>query len=99
MINRFGVAVGLLSSLAGCGAAGETGEPEAGLGASDAAIVRADSEGGPDYAVAVVGLTDTGGHRYCSGVYVAPRVVVTAAHCLPESVLNTIVYWGLSVTA
>jgi hypothetical protein len=99
MIKRFGVAVGLLSSLAGCGSAGETGETEAAPGVIDSAIVRADSEGGPDYAVAVVGLTDTGGHRYCSGVYVAPRVVVTAAHCFNETVQNTIVYWGPSVTA
>ena len=88
------VAVGLLSSLAGCGAAGEGAAPEGELGVNDAAIVRADSEGGPNYAVAVIGQTFTGGHRYCSGVYVAPRVVVTAAHCLPENVGRTIVYWA-----
>jgi hypothetical protein len=99
MIKRFGVAVGLLSSLAGCGAAGEGAEPEADLGVSGSAIVRADSEGGPDYAVAVIGETIFGGHRYCSGVYVAPRVVVTAAHCLPDIVGRTIVYWGADVTA
>lgn len=99
MIKRFGVAVGLLSSLAGCGSAGEAGDPETGLGVSQSAIVRADSEGGPDYAVAVIGLTNTGGHRYCSGVYIGPRVVATAAHCLNESVEHTIVYWGPSVTA
>lgn len=99
MIKRFGVAVGLLASMAGCGAAGEGGEAEAELGANESAIVRADSEGGPDYAVAVIGQTVTGGHRYCSGVYVAPRVVVTAAHCLPENVGRTIVYWGADVTA
>jgi Trypsin len=99
MIKRFGVAVGLLSSLAGCSAATDGGEADSELGVNESGIVRADSNGGPQYAVAVIGQTIFGGHRYCSGVYVAPRVVITAAHCLTSIVERTIVYWGADVTA
>jgi hypothetical protein len=98
MIKRFGVAVSLLS-LVGCAAADESSEPEGELGVSEAGIVRADSEGGRDSAVAVIGRTIFGGNRYCSGVLVAPRVVITAAHCLSDIVDRTIVYWGADVMA
>lgn len=94
MKMRFGVAVTLLGCVAGCASA-SSGED---VSQNSAEIVRADSEGGPRSSVAVVGLTSTGGHRYCSGVVVAPRVVLTAAHCFNTLVERTIVYYGASVT-
>jgi hypothetical protein len=99
MIKRFGVAVSVVGCAIGCASAdpADSGWEEAGEQAS--AIVRADRLGGPDAAVAVVGLTNVGGRRYCSGVLVAPRVVITAAHCVTDFVERTIVYYGDDVTA
>ena len=98
MKNRFGVAMTLMSCVVGCAGADPASTDE-NVGESSAAIVRADRDGGPDAAVAVVGLTIFGGHRYCSGVVVAPRVVITAAHCLTDIVERTIVYYGDNVVA
>ena len=73
MKNRFGVAMTLMSCVVGCAGADPAGTDES-VGESTAQIVRADRDGGPESSVAVVGLTVFGGHRYCSGVVVAPRV-------------------------
>jgi hypothetical protein len=99
MMKRFGVAAALVGCVVGCSAAepGDASGEE--TSESSSAITRADSTGGPRSAVAVVGLTIFGGHRYCSGVVVAPRVVITAAHCLTDIVERTIVYYGDDVTA
>ncbi len=98
MTKRFGVALTLMSCLVGCASADPSApEEQAGEGADE--LVRADSLGGPEAAVAVVGLTIFGGYRYCSGVYIAPRVVVTAAHCVTSIVERTVVYYGADAAA
>lgn len=99
MMKRFGVALSVVGCAVGCAGAdpGELVQEEVGTSANE--IVRADKVGGPKAAVAVVGLTNIGGRRYCSGVVVAPRVVITAAHCLTDIVERTIVYYGADVTA
>ncbi len=99
MNQRLGVVAALFSTLVGCSGYDGAGPSDEAVGESSAAIVRADSLGGPRYAVAVIGRTIFGGNRYCSGVYVAPRVVITAAHCLTDIVERTIVYYGDNVTA
>ncbi len=93
MKKRFGVAMTLMSCVVGC-AGGEPLSIDEGVDESTAEIVRADREEGAEAVVAVVGLTIFGGHRYCSGVVVAPRVVITAAHCVADIVERTIVYYG-----
>lgn len=103
MNKTLGTLAGICSCLvAACGSTAGTSDATGSEGAvaqSQESIVRADSEGGPRFAVAVVAQTIFGGTLYCSGVYVAPRVVLTAAHCLPDIVGRTIVYYGPSVTA
>ena len=103
MNKTIGTIAGLCSCLvAACGSNSGTGDSTTGegsVGQSQEAIVRADSLGGDRAAVAVVAQTIFGETRYCSGVYIAPRVVLTAAHCLPDIIGRTIVYYGPSVTA
>lgn len=102
MKKALGTIVGLCSCLAAaCGGTAGTAEPadEAAAQSQEEAIVRADSNGGPRFAVAVVAQTIFGDTLYCSGVLVGPRTVITAAHCLPDIVGRTIVYYGKSVTA
>lgn len=98
MKNRFGVAMTFMSCVVGCAGADPASVDEL-VGESAAEIVRADSEGGPDAVVAVVGLNVFGGYRYCSGFVVAPRVVLTAAHCVSDIIERTIVYYGADVVA
>lgn len=98
MMKRVGVALSTLGCALGCASADPAVSGQESVGDSASRIVRADTEDGPKAAVAVVGLTSLGGRRYCSGVYVAPRVVITAAHCLTDIVERTIVYFGADVT-
>jgi hypothetical protein len=85
-----------LSFVASCSDAG--GE----LGAEQGEIIRATSNGGRDQVVMIYATAIAGGqivHRTCSGSYYAPRVVVTAAHCL-QNIFgdNVFVYWGDNFT-
>jgi V8-like Glu-specific endopeptidase len=57
-------------------------EPSPELGSDQAAIVNGQLATGDP---AVVALT-TRGQQFCTGTVVAPRVVVTAAHCLPPNI-------------
>lgn len=99
MMKRFGVALSVVGCAVGCASADPADLAHEDVGESASEIVRADKVGGPSAAVAVIGLTGIGGRRYCSGVAVAPRVVITAAHCVTEFVERTIVYYGADVTA
>jgi hypothetical protein len=58
-------------------------------------LVRATANGGKDQVVLLYMRTLTGGTRTCSGTLFAPRVVLTAAHCLKNVAQNQVfAYWG-----
>jgi hypothetical protein len=57
-------------------------------------IIRATSNGGRDQVVMLYAVTGDGGRVFCTGSYYAPRVVVTAAHCIPENIYQMFVYYG-----
>jgi hypothetical protein len=77
-----------LLSVAGCGGVSEETETK-----TDE-IIRATSNGGRDQVVMLYGVTNNGGRLICSGSYYAPRVVVTAAHCVPSNIYQLFVYYG-----
>jgi hypothetical protein len=55
---------------------------------------------GRPYVVLVVFQTNDGFYNACSGTYFAPRVVLTAAHCVPPgNVFRGLVYWGNDLEA
>jgi hypothetical protein len=61
-------------------------------------IIRATSNGGRNEVLMLFSVVVIDGqffHRTCTGSYFAPRVVLTAAHCLEGTVGNEIfAYWG-----
>jgi Trypsin len=77
-----------LLSVAACGEDGQGIETES----SD--IIRATSNGGRDQVVMLYGVLFGGGTIICSGSYYAPRVVVTAAHCIHPALNQMFVYYG-----
>lgn len=88
----------------GCGSSDQISEPTREV---EDAIVRGTpvpvsdvpSIGRP-YVVLVVFQTNDGYYNSCSGTYVAPRVVLTAAHCVPPgNVFRGLVYWGNDLAA
>jgi len=82
---------GVLSSISACGVDGTDEE----IGSKSSEIIRATSNGGRDQAVMLYIITGSGGIMYCTGSYYAPRVVLTAAHCLPtDNVYQVFVYYG-----
>ncbi len=81
-----------LVSAAGCSSAG-IDESRESAGTQGDGIIRATSNGGRDQVVMLYGVTGDGGRTYCTGSYYAPRVVVTAAHCL-QNLYQLFVYYG-----
>jgi secreted trypsin-like serine protease len=77
-----------LLSVAACG------EVDDGIGTQSSDIIRATSNGGRDQVVMLYGVLTNGSREFCSGSYYAPRVVVTAAHCLPANTYQVFVYFG-----
>ncbi|HET7538242.1 MAG TPA: trypsin-like serine protease [Polyangiaceae bacterium] len=79
----------LLSSLGACSGQGmEESDSKSGE------IIRATSNGGRDQVVMLYGVLGNGTHLFCSGSYYAPRVVLTAAHCLPPNLYQLFIYYG-----
>lgn len=83
------VVVGALV-LAACGSVDDT---QTDLSTSEESIIRPTQTGGRNEVVMLYVITGNGGVRLCSGGYFAPRVVLTAAHCL-ENVRQAFVYYG-----
>jgi hypothetical protein len=83
------VALGAFA-VAACG----SGEAEPDLAKTTATIIRATQTGGRNEVVMVYAFLSNGtGARTCSGAYFAPRVVLTAAHCL-QDVREVFIYYG-----
>jgi hypothetical protein len=70
--------------------------PDETTSAQQSAIVRGKPEAGYPQVMMIHSELYGGGVAKCSGTYVAPRVVLTAAHCLQDGRLDqgTFVYWG-----
>ena len=73
-----------LLSIAACG------EEDEGIETETGDIIRATSNGGRDQVVMLYGVLFSGGTIICSGSYYAPRVVVTAAHCIHPAPLSAV---------
>jgi hypothetical protein len=105
MLKRAVSMTGLSGVLALVACSGAEGTDDEDMGATDQSIVRPTSTGGRDQAVMIYvtmfdGETGNTFARTCSGSYFAPRVVLTAAHCVDadaerfESVSQVLVYHG-----
>ena len=77
-----------LLTVAACGGGNEEVDSTTGE------IVRSTSNGGRDQVVLIFTISNIGGVTLCSGSYYAPRVVLTAAHCVPENTYQVFVYYG-----
>lgn len=83
------VAVGALV-LAACGSVDDT---QTDPSTSAESIIRPTQTGGRNEVVMIYAILSNGATRLCSGGYFAPRVVLTAAHCL-ENTRQVFVYYG-----
>jgi len=95
MINNLGrvCAMFLGGTLLGACSSGIDGEDAAGT--QRESIIRATANGGRNEVVLLHIITGSGGTAFCSGTYYAPRVVLTAAHCLDNVSGNQVfVYHG-----
>lgn len=80
--------LGSLLSVVGCSAGSEDVESKRDE------IIRSTSLGGRDQVVLLYAYRGDGGRTLCTGTYYAPRVVVTAAHCIPDNIYQMFVYYG-----
>jgi hypothetical protein len=82
-----------LSVLLSACSAGAPGLDEPSTGVSEESIIRPTQTGGKDQVVLLYIVTNTFNVRLCSGSYFAPRVVLTAAHCLANA-NQILAYYG-----
>jgi hypothetical protein len=93
IMNRAFALAGALLALAACGPTEPTSD---GQGGPPQSIVRGTEEQGLPQIVLIHSETASGSIGRCSGTYIAPRMVLTAAHCVRAGVLPTrfFVYHG-----
>lgn len=89
-----------VAALAVTACSAEIPQDESAVAQAQEELVRATSDGGKDQVVQLYMRTFTGGSRRCSGTLFAPRLILTAAHCL-KNVAQTQVfaYWGNNFNA
>ncbi len=87
----------LICALSGCGTAEPKGNIEA-TNQAEESIVRGTPEAGRPYVV-LVQSEGYGGMTRCSGSYFAPRVVLTAGHCIRSDAWRVLVYFGSNYEA
>lgn len=98
--KKLGLAMaGALALACSSGDLGSGGDPTADTtGSTEEGIIRSTQLGGRDQVVLVRAYAYVNGNivtRGCSGSYFAPRVVLTAAHCLQGAFANEVyVYYG-----
>ena len=92
------LSVGIVSVVVltlGCTGIGDNGEP--GTVTAAEPIVRGNPETGFPQVVLLEAQLLNGGKLRCSGSYIGPRLVLTAAHCVRPGLLNpngVLVYYG-----
>ena len=92
--------LGMGALLSACSSGAGPGLDERTAGVSNEAIIRSTQLGGKDqvvmvYATILNPTTHTLSRRTCTGSYFAPRVVLTAAHCLENVWADQVfVYYG-----
>lgn len=95
MRKALGLGVSLIG-LCACGASPDAANSGENLATSSQSIVggTGKTETGRPYVVMLYGLRTGGGLSRCTGTYFAPRVVLTAANCLPNNLNALYVYYG-----
>jgi secreted trypsin-like serine protease len=93
-MKRLPKAVLLAGLLLSCGV--DTGSSESNTATTEQPIVRGTGDNGDRAVVMLIEQLTNGATIQCSGTYVAPRVVLTAAHCISPYrwLQGTFVYWG-----
>jgi len=86
-------AAGLVALLSACSSGMGVDTDEASTGASQEEIIRATQTGGKDQVVLLYVINNSFQESWCTGSYFAPRVVLTAAHCL-DDVWQVFAYYG-----
>jgi hypothetical protein len=102
--RTFGIGGVVAGLLAGCGTSGPIADETSEIG--DALVrgtpvpVNSNPAVGRPYVVLILFQTGDGFFNFCSGTYFAPRVVLTAAHCIPpQFVARVSVYFGNDLEA
>ncbi len=74
--------VALVTTIAGCAAAADAPAPPPAHGSAVVQAIIAPQRSATNYTEAVLVAVNNASGDYCSGVLIAPRVVLTAAHCV-----------------
>lgn len=90
----------LMAAFAACSGPPDDGAEKIGTGKDP--VVRGTPDDGHPSVVGVISIYASGGAMHysaCSGAYVAPRLVLTAAHCIPPNRYFTRVFYGTDFKA